>query len=104
VNRSRTKEDVPRDVQGILKVSFKLAEDIFAGASKEDGAGLGILAVFDESEVFVSYLSHFEEPCSSADVSLGDVLRSVDDGGAAGTGNAEVVRTRKRGARFVVRL
>jgi len=45
-----------------MKVSFNLVQNVLGGASKKNGAGLGILAFCDERKVFVSDFVNIEEP------------------------------------------
>jgi hypothetical protein len=36
-----------------LKIPLNFVEDVFAGTSKQDSAGLGVLAALDESEILI---------------------------------------------------
>ena len=60
--------DVARDGHGVLEVALDLVEDVFGGATEEDGAGFGDFALADEGEVFVADLFDFEEAAMGPDV------------------------------------
>lgn len=54
-----------------------LIEDILGRPSEQDGAGLGILAVHQETVELVPNLEHLEKPCSCSNVCVPDLLHSA---------------------------
>ena len=60
--------DVSRDAHGIVEVSLNLVQDILGGAAEKDGAGLGVLTLGEEGEVFITNLRNFEETTLSTNV------------------------------------
>lgn len=83
--------DVAGNAHGILKVALDLVQDILGGATEKDGAGLGVLALGEEGEVFVTNLLDLEEAAPGADIRLLNILDPVDNGGASGAGYSVVV-------------
>eukprot|EP00128_Syssomonas_multiformis_P003160 Colp12_sorted_trinity150504_noHs@31453 len=83
--------NVAGHVHGILKVALDLHEHILGGTTQKDGAGLGLLALGDESEVVVANLLDFEETSTGTDIRLLELLSAVDNSGTACTGNAVVI-------------
>jgi len=71
-----------------LEVALNLVEDVLGGTAEEKGARLGLLALDDERVVLVANLLDVEESALGTDVGLLELLRSVDDGGAASASNA----------------
>mmetsp|Transcript_45265 Transcript_45265/g.142481 ORF Transcript_45265/g.142481 Transcript_45265/m.142481 type:complete len:236 (-) Transcript_45265:478-1185(-) len=74
-----------------MKVSLNFVEDILARASKEDGAGLRLLTVDEEGEVFIADLLDLEDTTLSSHVALLQFARPVEDGRSCHFGDAIVV-------------
>ena len=55
-----------------------LIEHVLGGASQQDGAGLGVLAVHNESEELVANLLNLKQACSCPDVAVLDLLSPVE--------------------------
>jgi hypothetical protein len=85
-------QDVASHAHGILQIAFDLVENVLGRTSEEDCASLGVLAFGEEGEVLVANLFDFEEAALGAHVGVLDVLDSVYDGGASGTGYSVIVR------------
>jgi len=84
--------DGAHDVHGVAQVALDLVEHVLGRAAQQDGTRLGCLAVDHPGKVLVADLLHLEEAAARADVLLGELGGTVDDGGAARARDAVVVR------------
>ena len=84
---------VPGHIEGVLQVPLHLIEDVLAGASQQDGTGLGVLALLKEGEILVSNLPDLEQSTVCANVVLSDLISPVDNGGATGSGHSQFTIT-----------
>ena len=84
--------DGAHDVHSVAQVALDLVEHVLGGAAQQDGTRLGRLAVDHPREVLVADLLDLEEAAARADVLLGELRGTVDDGGAARARDAVVVR------------
>ena len=82
-HQERLDHDIARHIHGVLKVALHFVEHVLARASQYDRARLGIRALLDVGVVFLAYLADLEEATARADVFFADLVRSIDDGGAA---------------------
>ena len=80
-----------RHSHSILQVTLNLIKDILGGTSQKNGTGLGILALGKEGKVLITDELNVEETTSGTDVSLTDILNSVDNGSTGSSGNSVVV-------------
>ena len=57
----RIYDDVASDAESVLKIALNFVEDIFGGATENDRASFGLLALSEEREVFITNLVHLEK-------------------------------------------
>lgn len=72
----------------ICQISVNLVEDVFRRTSEEDGAGFGVFALGKEGEVFVANLLDLEKSAGSSYIGVLEILDSVDDCCASGSGDS----------------
>lgn len=75
-----------------MEVSLDLIQNIFRRPAQQDRACLGILALCQEGEVFITDLRNLEEPTMGTDVGGCCGENGVDDCCTSCTSNAVVVR------------
>ena len=74
-----------------MKVALDLIQNVLGGATEQDCAGLGVLALREVGEVLVTELGDFEKTALGANVGGGGGEDGVDNGGTGCTGNTVVV-------------
>lgn len=84
-------DDVPGNGHGVLQVTLNLVKDVLGGTPQKDGACLGCLAFSHESEIFVTNLLDLEQATLSTDVGFLEVVHTVHNCCASGSGNTVVV-------------
>lgn len=90
-NQLRVHGQVLSHGEGVLQVAFNFVEHILGATSKENGAGLGVLAFQEVGEIFVTNLGHTEQAGLFTDIRFLYFVRTVDDLGTSDTGNTLVV-------------
>jgi hypothetical protein len=84
-------DNVAGNRHGVLQVALNLVQDILGRTTQQNCAGLRGLALAHECEVLVTNLLNLKETAAGTNIGLLDVVDTVDDGGATGTGNTVVV-------------
>mmetsp|Transcript_17794 Transcript_17794/g.24610 ORF Transcript_17794/g.24610 Transcript_17794/m.24610 type:complete len:333 (-) Transcript_17794:505-1503(-) len=84
-------DNISRHTHCVCQVALNFVQNVLGGASEDDGACLGILAVDNKGEVFVSEFLNLEQPCSCANIRLLGLLYAIYDGGATCPSNTVVV-------------
>lgn len=84
--------NVTRNGHGVLEVTLNLVDDVLRWAAEENCASLGVLALPEESEVFVTNLLDLEETAPSSHVGFLDIVHTVDNRCTRSSGDTVVVR------------
>ena len=74
-----------------MQISLNLVENVFRRTSQHDGTGLGVLALCEEGEVFVTDLGDFEQTALGTDVGGNGGKDRVDNSCTCRTCNTVVI-------------
>ena len=69
-----------RREEDLAEVWANLLQDVLAGSTQHDGAGLGLSTLHQEREVLVSVLPHLKETALCSHVALLQFIRTIADG------------------------